>query len=33
MHLKICVRQPHGGGEARNSGTDDVDGLLHQMMA
>ena len=33
MHLVIRVGQPDGGGEAGNSGADDVDGFLHQMNA
>jgi hypothetical protein len=33
MHLEILIRQPNGCREARNSGADDVDGLLHQMKA
>ena len=33
MHLEAGPRQPNGGGQARNSGADDVDGLLHQISA
>jgi hypothetical protein len=33
MHLDIRIRQPNGGGEARNSSADDVDGVLHQISA
>jgi hypothetical protein len=27
------VREPHGCGKARDSGANDMDGLLHQMKA
>jgi hypothetical protein len=33
MHTAIRACQPHGCREAGNSGTDDMDGVLHQMKA
>ena len=33
LHLVARIREPHGGGKARDSGADDVNGLLHQMKA
>ena len=33
MHVVIGVREPNGRREAGNAGADDVNGLLHQMIA
>jgi hypothetical protein len=33
MDLEVRIGQPNRGREPRNSGTDDVDGLLHQIRA
>jgi predicted transcriptional regulator len=33
LNLVTCIRKPHGGGKAGDSGANDVNGFLHQMKA